>query len=409
MATDDSGSDDLVVARPAPGTVVRHRGAEIGVRSEPDGPATIEVKRGAVWLRAVADGPGLVLSHGATTMVLRDGAAVVEVHDAEALLVVVAGRAEIDGSPAVPGSVGAGQAATLTADGGCSAPEVLAASELAADRMIVENLALDATDGLGSPLPGGPDGDGVAPAGPTEHEVAPDRDASDTPRPDGPGAPADRRLAAGRAPVDGDPVPGRRQGWSRVLLVVVVVALVAIAVVAAVLAFGDDDDTAPTTADPAPTTRVAPSSGDPAPTTGVAPTTADPASTTTVAPSTTADTGGVGDPIEEPPAEEVPSTEGPGRGEVKAAVASCRAGAAGYVVRGTVQGGGQRVARYAMTVGLVDREGEIYAEATERVAPEADRSQPAPFEVVVPVAAGRSAPGTKCEVLDAEPLRVAPR
>lgn len=109
---------------------------------------------------ATPDGVGLVVTHGAATVPVRDGAAVVEVHDFEALLVVIAGRAAIKGASALPRSVSAGQAVTLTLDGSFGDPEVPAAGELASDRMVEENLALDA---IGRDRPAGRGGAGADP------------------------------------------------------------------------------------------------------------------------------------------------------------------------------------------------------------------------------------------------------
>ncbi|WCO65098.1 hypothetical protein PO878_11370 [Iamia majanohamensis] len=293
MAREDTHTDELAEERPAPGTVVRHRGADVEVRPAARGPASVELHRGAAWLRATARGPGLVLGHGAATLQLADGAAVVEVHDFEALVVVLAGRASVRGVAALPRSVEAGEAVTLTLDGSCSDPDRLAPAELAADRMVVENLALDALAGrraeavppAAEPGPGaavapspteaplaqrspapGPDEPGAepAPVAPAPAPPAPPaarRGAVDGPPPEAPrpepsalesalagvgvvdrdGDPAlddeaaPPAAAGARRDDEGDDGPGRR----RLLLVLVVVALLVVAIVAAVVLGGD--------------------------------------------------------------------------------------------------------------------------------------------------------------------------
>jgi len=175
--------DELVEERPVPGALVRHRGARLERHGVDRSAPRIEVQHGALWIRATDAGPGVLASHGATTVQVRDGAAVLEVSDFEALLVVVAGRAAVKGAAALPRSVTAGQAVTLTLDGGFGHPEALSADELAADRFVAENLARDA---LASVAPA-PPAEGSSPAGPapvpattTAPEPAP---APDVPEP----------------------------------------------------------------------------------------------------------------------------------------------------------------------------------------------------------------------------------
>ncbi|HEU5152857.1 MAG TPA: hypothetical protein VFU19_20365 [Iamia sp.] len=180
MASDD-GTRELVELRPAPAVLLRHRDADLEVHTAPRTGPRVELKRGALWIRAGEEGPGVTVTHGATSVQVRAGAGVVEVVDMEALLVVAAGRAAVKGVSPLPRSVIAGQAVTLTLDGTFSDPDALSAAELAADRMVVENLALDNL-ASGSPAPSTP----AAPAAPAA-PGAPDLPAEA--RVDPPGAP----------------------------------------------------------------------------------------------------------------------------------------------------------------------------------------------------------------------------
>ena len=210
MAREDTHTDEMAEEHPAPGTVVRHRGADVEVRASARGPASVELHRGAAWLRATPRGPGLVLGHGAATLQLADGAAVVEVHDFEALVVVLAGRATVRGVAALPRSVEAGEAVTLTLDGSCSDPDHLAPAELAADRVVVENLALDALAGRvagTAPPTAAPDPGAAAAPSPSEAEAPP---APAPPAP-GPGEPGAEPAPAAPPPAPPAP-PGARRG-----------------------------------------------------------------------------------------------------------------------------------------------------------------------------------------------------
>lgn len=142
MASDD-GVPELIELRPAPAVLLRHRDADLDVHTAPRTGPRVELRRGALWIRAGEEGPGVTVTHGATSVQVRAGAGVVEVLDMEALLVVASGRAAVKGVSPLPRSVIAGQAVTLTLDGTFSDPDALSAAELAADRMVVENLALD--------------------------------------------------------------------------------------------------------------------------------------------------------------------------------------------------------------------------------------------------------------------------
>lgn len=129
--------------RPAAGVLLRHRGADLVVHPSPRGGPRVELRQGALWIRAVEEGPGVTVTHGASSIQLRAGAVVVEVHDVEALLLVAAGSAAVKGTAPLPRSVAAGQAVALTLDGTTSEPDSLAPHELAADQMVVENLVRD--------------------------------------------------------------------------------------------------------------------------------------------------------------------------------------------------------------------------------------------------------------------------
>ncbi len=90
MASDD-GSKGLVELRPAPAVLLRHRDADLEVVTAPRTGPRVELKRGALWIRAGEDGPGVTVTHGAASVQVRAGAGVVEVSDMEALLVVASG------------------------------------------------------------------------------------------------------------------------------------------------------------------------------------------------------------------------------------------------------------------------------------------------------------------------------
>ena len=154
MASDD-GIRELIELRPAPAVLLRHRDADLDVHTAPRSGPRVELRRGALWIRAGEEGPGVTVTHGATSVQVRAGAGVVEVLDMEALLVVASGRAAVKGVSPLPRSVIAGQAVTLTLDGTFSDPDALSAAELAADRMVVENLALDSL-ASGTPATAGP-------------------------------------------------------------------------------------------------------------------------------------------------------------------------------------------------------------------------------------------------------------
>jgi hypothetical protein len=149
MASESGMTQDLVELRPAPAVLLRHRDAELEVVTEPRMGPRVDLKRGALWIRAGEEGPGVTVTHGAATVQVRAGAGVVEVSDMEALLVVASGRAAVKGVSPLPRSVIAGQAVTLTLDGTFTDPDALSAAELAADRMVVENLALDSLASVG--------------------------------------------------------------------------------------------------------------------------------------------------------------------------------------------------------------------------------------------------------------------
>jgi hypothetical protein len=194
MASDD-GTTDLVELRPAPAVLLRHRNAELDIVTEPRMGPRVDLKRGALWIRAGEEGPGITVTHGAATVQVRAGAGVVEVNDMDALLVVASGRAAVKGVSPLPRSVIAGQAVTLTLDGTFTDPDALSAAELAADRMVVENLALDSLASVGGAVEAAaaaPVADAPAPAPEPEVEALPTRT---------PGATTAARTDTPRAPL----------------------------------------------------------------------------------------------------------------------------------------------------------------------------------------------------------------
>lgn len=238
--TDTVPADEVVELRPAGSVLVRHRGADLEARADPRSGPVITLREGALWVRADEGGPGVTVTHGASSVEVRSGAVVLEVSDVEALLVVVSGRASVGGVSPVPRTVVAGHACSMTLDGVLSAPVALSADELAGDRMIVQNLARDT---LGADLAAL----AVEPAVRVDPPPPPTFDrAGEVPSSGATtnGAAADPDEGAGPG---GDPVPGhavrdrvggapatagrRRRRW----LIAVVVLLVVAAVVAAVL------------------------------------------------------------------------------------------------------------------------------------------------------------------------------
>lgn len=342
---------------------MRHRRVDVDVeiRGDARSATTVELRRGAVWLRAVDDGLGVVFVHGATTVELRGGAAVVEVHDSDAVLVVVAGRAAIEGAPDLPRTVSAGQAVTLALDGSFEQLKTMTAAQLAGDRMVVENLARDALgSGGASPSPGSDDDGGDAAAA-----AAADPDPASA-----------VRSSAGPAP---GPAPDRSS--RRWLVGLVVAALVVVAIVAATALSADDEVTDGAARVGSSATTTADDVTDGAPRTGSTATTTDddePAPTTRPPPEAT--------------------------GELQ----DCASLSLGWVARGTVRGGGQRTSRYDVEVGVRDGEGRLYARQTQRVVPRTDRSQPAEWEIIVPVPEEGVRRGSDCELVEVTPLRVPP-
>ena len=59
---------DLVELRPAPAVLLRHRDAELEVVTEPRMGPRVDLKRGALWIRAGEEGPGVTVTHGAATV-----------------------------------------------------------------------------------------------------------------------------------------------------------------------------------------------------------------------------------------------------------------------------------------------------------------------------------------------------
>jgi hypothetical protein len=210
MASDD-GVSDLVELRPAPAVLLRHRDAELDVVTAPRTGPRVTLHKGALWIRAGEEGPGVTVTHGAASVQLRAGAGVVEVHDVEALLVVASGRAAVKGVSPLPRSVIAGQAVTLTLDGTFTDPDALSAAELAADRMVVENLALDslASTATGAPEPVAASavapvatlGPAAAAPAPVVEEETPDEEGPEALPTRIPGATTEARIDPPRAPL----------------------------------------------------------------------------------------------------------------------------------------------------------------------------------------------------------------
>lgn len=184
MAGDDA-ADDLVELRPAPEVLLRHRRDADVVVHEADrvGPR-VELRRGALWVRAGEDGPGVTVTHGAANVQVRAGAGVIEVSDMEALLVVASGRAAVKGAAPLPRSVLAGQAVALTLDGTFTDPAALTPAELASDRMVVENLARDSLLSAPTRAPAErPSGVAPAPAPAPVPDAPPAETAAEEPAP----------------------------------------------------------------------------------------------------------------------------------------------------------------------------------------------------------------------------------
>ena len=273
--------EDLEELAPAADVRVRHRGADVDVGSPDRSPARAELRKGAIWCRAGAGGPGLEVIHGEATVQVAHGAVVIEADGVEAVMIVVAGRTSVHSAPGPARTVSAGQAVTLTLDGHLGEPVTLAASEIAADRMIVVNLALDSLasqmddrprstakvdrNGLpvGPPAPSTPAVDGRAereapPATPVEERPAPDP----VPQPAGRSAlepeGVDRPAVLNRAEdqgsesalepehsVEEETAPETGQ-MIRPVVTLVLVVLLLLAIVAAVIVAGDGEPAATT-------------------------------------------------------------------------------------------------------------------------------------------------------------------
>lgn len=334
MATDDTQPGDLVEERPAPGVLLRHGDAAISVYPLPSGPVAVGVQRGAVWLRCRPGCSGIVVTHGATTVEMGVGAAVVEARELDALLVVVAGQVAVRGAADEAREVPAGHAVALRLDGTLAEPGEVTPHQLAAQRMIGVNLALDAR---GSALP-------------TSGRTGPPPAPHPTPAPAEPGVvtspPGHVAPPDSAAPPDHVAPPDhaalRPDGRSRRRLLVGLVAASCVVVVVA-LAF------------------VLPGS----------------------------DVGRAG------PATDIPP-------DVRTEVVRCRPGGNGYEVGGTLAGGGERVANYDIAVVVVDGEGEVYGEGTQRVVAAEDPGRPVEFEASVPLAVA-ARPDTECRITEVQP------
>lgn len=147
---DQARPGELTEVRPGPASLLRHAGADHDL-TWARGVPRIVLRSGAVWVRATTDGPGLVVTCGASHVHVRDGAAVVEVRARDALVVVATGRVGVSGSWPLARPVPAGHGVTATHDGTVRTPRPLPAAEMAANPMLVENLL---RDGLASGVPG---------------------------------------------------------------------------------------------------------------------------------------------------------------------------------------------------------------------------------------------------------------
>lgn len=372
--------DELVEERPVPGALVRHRGARMEHHGVERSAPRLEVHAGAVWIRATEAGPGILATHGATTVQVREGAAVLEVSDFEALLVVVSGRAAVKGAAALPRSVTAGHAVTLNLDGGFGTPEPLTPEELHADRFVVENLARDVlVEAEASPEPGevapppltAPAGarvDGTPPEapagepGPSGLDVDLDPAPADEPVDETPAAtaiydpvplpvptpggdPGEGGEGAERPDGPGDPRPPRRG-----LVAVVVVLVILAAVIGAIVLTGDDVRSIP-------------------------PDEALPSSAPT-------------EPIVTP----------------EATLRGCEATSAGYEAQGVVSSGGDDVARYEVGVGLEDSGGTLYAEKAVVVDARTDPTVAVRWTVELALAADEIRPDSECRITTVDAL-----
>lgn len=147
---------ELREVRPGHASLLRHAGADLDL-TWARGVPRVALRSGAVWVRATDDGPGLVVTIGASHVHVRDGAAVVEVRARDALVVVASGRVGVSGSWPLARPVPAGHGVTATHDGTVRTPRPLPAAELAANPMLVENLLRDGlASGAAGVLAGGP-------------------------------------------------------------------------------------------------------------------------------------------------------------------------------------------------------------------------------------------------------------
>lgn len=372
--------DELVEERPVPGALVRHRGARLEHHGVERSASRLEVHAGAVWIRATEAGPGILATHGATTVQVREGAAVLEVNDFEALLVVVSGRAAVKGAAALPRSVTAGHAVTLNLDGGFSTPEPLSPEELHADRFVVENLARDVLteaeavapepEPAGEPAPPplltapvGARVDGPPPEiqatepMPSDPEppnsvaaAAADEPAGEVPAPAAIYDPAPLSVSSSGADRGDEPestgTPGDVRPPRRGLVAVVVVLVILAAVIGAIVLTGDDVPSLPPD-DELPS---------------AAPT----------------------DPVTTP----------------EATLQGCEATPAGYEAQGVVSGGGDDVARYEVGVGLEDTAGTVYAEKAVTVDARTDPTVAVRWTVELALADGEVRPESECRITE---------
>ncbi len=374
--------DELVEERPVAGALVRHRGARMEQHGVERSAPRLEIHAGAVWIRATEAGPGVLATHGAATVQVREGAAVLEVSDFEALLVVVSGRVAVKGAAALPRSVTAGHAVTLNLDGGFGTPEPLTAEELHADRFVVENLARDVlVEAEAAPLDSAPEPEAAPPPAPLAAPVGARVDGTPPEAPAPESMPLDPDLGS-EAPAEDEPVvvaaapvaaydpaplavpslgadepaaatdaPDASRPPRRGLVAVVIVLVILAAVVGAIVLTGDDVRSVPPADD----------------------LTSEAAST---------------EPVATP----------------EATLQGCAATPAGYEARGVVSGGNDGVARYQVEVGLEDTEGTVYAEKAATVAARTDPTVAVRWTVELALAPAEVRPDSECRIVEVKAL-----
>ncbi|NLV54034.1 MAG: hypothetical protein GXY13_00325 [Acidimicrobiales bacterium] len=132
----------LTEIRPGHASLIRHEDADFELLWCRDVPR-VALRRGAIWVRATEDGPGIVVSCGESHVHLRSGAAAIEHREHDALVVVASGRASVTGTWPLPKVVHAGHGVVVSCSGTVRSPRPVAVEELSANPMLVENLVRD--------------------------------------------------------------------------------------------------------------------------------------------------------------------------------------------------------------------------------------------------------------------------